>query len=122
MAGETRVSAWGADGLPDGQPKITYYDPFGRSRFLPADPYSLEHYLGQGLTLKPPASPIPIEKVGEFSRRDKQREAPMSATRQVTPSEPPEQPNIEMLLARIAALEKKGRGPDKRKRKRRKHQ
>lgn len=116
------MAGWGTGGLPDGPPKKTFYDPFGRSRVLPADSgHSLQHYLDQGLTLEPPESPIPIEKLGDFARRDGTREGPMSATRQVAPSEVPEQPNIEMLLARIAALEsKKGRGPDRKKRKRRK--
>ncbi len=124
MAG--RRSSWGANGLPDGQPKTTYYDPFGRSRVLPADPYSLEHYLDQGLTLKPPESPMPIDEVGDFARRDQLNDepnkGPMSATRQVAPSEPPEQTDIQMLLAEIAELRraveaKKGRGPDRKKRK-----
>ena len=122
MAEGTRASAWGAHGLPDGQPKTTYYDPFGRSRVLPADPYSLDHYLSQGLSLKPPESPIPIERLGEFARRDENREAPISATRQVAPSEAPEQPeqtDIQMLLARIAKLEAE-RKPDRKKRKKRK--
>jgi len=123
MAERTR-SPWGAGGLPDGQPKQTYYDPFGRSRVLPADPYSLYHYLSQGLTLEPPENPIPIERLGDFARRDQLNDepnkAPMSATRQ--PSEAPtEQPNVEMLLARIEQLETaRKRGPDKRKRKKRK--
>ncbi len=121
---------WGEDKLPQGQPKQTYYDPFGRSRVLPADPYSLDHYLSQGLTLTKPENPIPIERLGDFARRDQlngaPNQAPMSATRQVAPSEAPtEQPNVEMLLARmdemqrtIVSLERK-RGPDKKKRKRR---
>lgn len=112
---------WGADGLPDGQPKATYYDPFGRSRVLPSDPYSLDHYLSQGLRLTPPESPVPIEKAGDFARRDKAHDGPMSATRQVAPSElPSEQPDIQMLLARIEELEAtRKRGSDKKKRKRR---
>ncbi|KKL15089.1 hypothetical protein LCGC14_2509130, partial [marine sediment metagenome] len=105
MAEKAR-SPWGADGLPDGQPKTTYYDPFGRSRVLPADPYSLDHYLSQGLTLEPPENPISIERLGDFARRDKAHGAPMSATRQVAPSEAPaEQPNVEMLLARMDEMQ-----------------
>lgn len=121
-----RRSTWGNNGLPDGPPKQTYYDPFGRSRVLPADPYSLEHYLDQGLTLSPPENPIPIERLGDFARRDQLNDepnkAPMSATRQVASSEVPAgQPNIEMLLARIEQLEAaRKRGPDKKKRKKRK--
>ncbi len=129
MAGRTLndiETGWGAGNLPKGPPKQTYYDPFGRSRVLPADPYSLDHYLSQGLTLKPPENPIPIERLGDFARRDQlndeSNKAPMSATRQVAPSEvPTEQPNIEMLLARIEQLEAaRKRGPDKKKRRRRK--
>ncbi len=122
MAGRTLndiETGWGAGNLPKGQPKQTYYDPFGRSRVLPADPYSLDHYLSQGLTLKPPENPIPIERVGDFARRDQSNQAPMSATRQVAPSEAPaESTDIQKLLARIEQLERKG-GPDKKKRKRR---
>ena len=116
---------WGGNGLPDGQPKETYYDPFGRSRVLPADPYSLDHYLSQGLSLSPPENPIPIEQLGDFARRDQLNDAPnkasMSATRQVAPSEAPaESTDIQKLLARIEQLEAaRKRGPDKKKRKRR---
>ncbi len=123
---------WGANGLPSGPPKKTYYDPFGRPRVLPADlGHSLQHYLDQGLTLEPPENPIPIETVGDFARRDQLNDepnkGPMSATRQVAPSKPSEQPDIQFpaeLLERIAALEaaatRKGRGPDRKKRKKRK--
>ena len=129
MAG--RPQPWGAGNLPDGQPKTTYYDPFGRSRVLPADPYSLDHYLGQGLTLKPPENPIPMEKLGDFARRDQLNDepgkGPMSATRQVGAAVDPGTntqtiERLEKLLTEAtealkAVGAKKGRGPDRKKRK-----
>ncbi len=105
------TGAWDHPELPQGQPKATWYDRYGRSRVLPADPYSLDHYRSQGLRLTPPESPVP------FVEND-----PMTdTTRQIIASEPSaEQPNTQMLLDRIAALEAaRKRGPDKKKRKRR---
>ncbi len=101
------TGAWDHPELPKGQPKATWYDKYGRSRVLPADPYSLDHYRSQGLRLNPPESPVPFVE-----------DASVSATRQVAPKEQPEQPDITVLLARIEQLERK-RGPDKKKRKRR---
>ena len=69
-----------------------------------------------------------MEKLGDFARRDQLNDepgkGPMSATRQVAPSEAPEQPDVQFsteLLERIAALEAalRKRGPDKKPRKRR---
>jgi len=104
------TGAWDYPELPQGQPKATWYDKYGRSRVLPADPYSLGHYRSQGLRLSPPESPVPFVE-----------DESASATRQVTPSEAlAEQPNVEMLLARIEQLETaRKRGPDKKKRRRR---
>ena len=38
------------------QPRITYYDKKGEAVVLPADPYSMRHYLAKGFTLTPPES------------------------------------------------------------------
>ena len=57
---DVKVQQWGAKGLPNGQPKATWYDKYGRSFVLPADPYSLEHYQDKGLRLHPPESPVPL--------------------------------------------------------------
>lgn len=38
------------------QPKLTYYDREGEPVVLPADPYSMHHYLSKGFTLSPPKS------------------------------------------------------------------
>lgn len=124
------ITEWGEGGLPDGQAKTTYYNRHGKAMVLPADPYSLNHYLSQGLRLKPPESPVPVE--GDYGRRDTSNEGPMSATRQVGAATDPgattqtiEQ--LKQLLAeataalKAAAVEpKKGRGPDRKKRKRQK--
>ena len=67
---ETRgfaVERWGAKGLPNGQPKATWYDRHGRSFVLPADPYSLEHYQDRGLRLTPPESPVPLVEDNDWS-------------------------------------------------------
>ena len=108
------TGAWDYPELPKGQPKATWYDRYGRSRVLPADPYSLDHYRSQGLRLNPPESPVPFVE-----------DESATATRQVMPSEPPVEQDagavssdVQMLLARIEQLERK-RGPDKKKRKRR---
>ena len=109
------VSEWGEDDLPKGQPKATYYDRYGRSRVLPADPYSLAHYRSRGLRLDPPESPVPVPVDNGFG------EGSANATRQKSSPKPEqsEQPDVQMLLSRIAALEAaRKRGPDKKKRKR----
>lgn len=62
MAGEGIVQPWGSGVLPKGPPKTTYYDQYGRSYVLPADPYSVEHYQERGLRLTPPESPAPLEE------------------------------------------------------------
>ena len=105
------TGAWDHDDLPKGQPITTLYDKYGRSRVLPVDPYSLDHYRSQGLRLEPPESPVPF--VGDNGMG----EGSAGATRQAL-SPQAEQPDIQALLDRIAALERK-RGPDKKKRKRR---
>lgn len=119
---------WGADGLPDGPPKATYYNRHGKAMVLPADPYSLNHYLSQGLRLKPPESPVPVE--GDFGRRDTIGEGPMSATRQEGAAVEPgaDTQTIERLegllkeaLTALNAREpQRKRGPDRKKRKKRK--
>ena len=38
------------------QPRLTYYNKKGEAMVLPADPYSMHHYLAKGFTLKPPES------------------------------------------------------------------
>lgn len=42
--------------------KITYYNPEGEAMRLPADPYSMEHYLNKGYSLKPLTSQEPQER------------------------------------------------------------
>lgn len=117
---------WGAGNLPKGQPKATWYDEYGRSFVLPVDLlHSKVHYQERGLRLTPPESPLPVPD-SEFGRYALANDsaarvpAPMSATRQLSEA-PAEQPNVEMLLARIEQLEAtRKRGPDKKKRKKRK--
>ena len=41
------------------QPRLTYYDKKGDAVVLPADPYSMRHYLAKGFTLIPPESNSP---------------------------------------------------------------
>ena len=110
------VSEWGEGDLPKGQPKATWYDKYGRARVLPADPYSLAHYQSRGLRLDPPESPVPVPVDNGFG------EGSANATRQKSSPKPEvEQPDIQVLLDRIAALEAaRKRGPDKKKRKKRK--
>ena len=45
-------------------PKKVFYTQTGRKLVLPADPYSIEHYLKKGFSFVPPANPLP-EKVVE---------------------------------------------------------
>ena len=40
-------------------PKKVFYTQTGRKLVLPADPYSLEHYLKKGFTFNPPVNPLP---------------------------------------------------------------
>lgn len=108
---------WGAKGLPQGQPQTSYYDKYGRSFVLPADPWSLEHYQRRGLGLAPPESPTPLPEDSDHS------EGSANATRQVPVHKPSEVDELKRLLAEAtAALTKKGRGPDKKKRQKRKRE
>ena len=67
------VSEW-----TGGIPKATYYDRYGRTyENLPADPWNLQHYMGRGLTLTPPATPAPTSVP-----------ASVLETRQVKPKKP----------------------------------
>ncbi len=44
------------------QPKATYYAPTGKAiPNLPADPYSMRHYLRRGFSLMPPSTSKPQE-------------------------------------------------------------
>jgi hypothetical protein len=106
------VEQWGAKGLPNGQPKATWYDKHGRSFVLPADPYSLDHYQGRGLMLHPPESPEPLVEDNDWS------EGSANATR----GGPIIEEAHEELFGGLPSMEpeRKGRGPDKKPRKRRK--
>lgn len=61
-----------------GQPRADYYDKHGRRHTLPADPYSVEHYMGRGLRLHPPESPTPISVPASVldTRQTKTADAP----------------------------------------------
>jgi hypothetical protein len=48
--------------------KRTYYTPNGRALVLPADTYSLNHYLEKGFTLVPPKEELPT--AGESSQTE----------------------------------------------------
>ncbi len=54
------VGTWGFGKMPDGPQKRRYYDKYGRTFVLPADPHSIDRYLGRGLGFTPPESPIPL--------------------------------------------------------------
>ena len=116
-----KVTGWGADGLPGGQPKSTWYDKYGRVFVLPTDPYSLGHYQDRGLRLTPPESPEPLVEDNDYS------EGSVNMTRQLKAQGPSEVQRLEGLLSEaIAALNARTaepirkRGPDKKPRKRQK--
>jgi hypothetical protein len=111
-----KVEQWGAGKLPNGQPKATWYDRHGRSFVLPADPYSIGHYQGRGLTLHPPESPEPLVEDNDWSRGS------MNATRGGPKLSLVESSEESEMFGGLPSVEpqRKGRGPDKKPRKRRK--
>ncbi len=108
------IQQWGAKGLPNGQPKATWWDRHGRSVILPADPYSLEHYQDRGLMLHPPESPEPLVEDNDWSKGS------VNATRGGPVLEEAPVELFGGLPFMEEPAEPKGRGPDKKKRKRRK--
>ena len=112
LAPGANVQDWGAKGLPNGQPKATWWDRHGRSFVLPADPYSLEHYQDRGLTLHPPESLESLVEDNDWS------EGSMNATRGARPVEPNEEPVEAEAFGGLPYMEpeRKARGPDKKKR------
>ena len=122
--GDLTTTGFETERWAGGQPKARWYDKYGQSYILPADPYSIEHYQDRGLSLHPPESPVhpvednpflaasrgeaPIPAPGdEIERLEKvvaQATAALTALRSQEPVEPPV----------------KGRGPDKKPRKKRK--
>ena len=111
--GEIAIQQWGTKGLPSGQPFATWYDRYGRSFFLPSDPYSIEHYQARGLRLHPPESPEPVPEDDDWS------EGSANATRG-GPRLAESSEESEAFGGLPFAKPKRKRGPDKKPRKRRK--
>ena len=98
--GDLASTGYATEDWSGGQPRATWYDKYGRTFVLPADPYHLEHYQERGLSLRPPESPLPLVEDNDRS------EGSAGATRGG--------PVLEVVP------ERKGRGPDRKPRKRRK--
>lgn len=48
--------------MVDDHTRAIYYDRYGKSHQLPADPENMQHYLNKGFTLSPPSKPIPMPR------------------------------------------------------------
>ena len=127
--GDLATTGFETERWAGGQPKARWYDKYGQSYILPADPYSIEHYQDRGLTLHPPESPVPpvednpyvaaskglapipgAAPASEIERLERilaEATAALTALRSQVPVEEPEPP-------------RRGRGPDKKPRKKRK--
>src|SRR3990167_589247 len=105
-----------------GQPKARWYDKHGQSFILPADPYSIEHYQDRGLSRHPPESPAPLVEDNPYLAASR-GEAPIPGAAPGDEIERLEQV-VAQATATLAALRSaeppvKGRGPDKKPRKKR---
>ena len=109
-----------------GQPKARWYDKHGQSFILPADPYSIEHYQDRGLSRHPPESPAPLVEDNPYLAASR-GEAPIPGAAPGDEIERLEQV-VAQATAALTALRSqepveppvKGRGPDKKPRKKRK--
>jgi hypothetical protein len=111
--GELATKGFETDKWTGGHPKATWYDKHGRSFVLPADPYSIEHYQDRGLRLAPPESLVPlVEDAYSLASRG---EGPIPGAAYVEP-----EPKEEMFGGLPFIEPRKGRGPDKKPRKKRK--
>ena len=116
--GDLTATGFDTEQWAGGQPKARWYDQHGQSYILPADPYSIEHYQDRGLSLHPPESPAPLVEDNPYLAASR-GEAPIPGA--VSEVERLEQVVAE-ATARLASLReepKKGRGPDKKPRKKR---
>ena len=113
--GELEATGYKVNKWSGGQPTATWYDKHGDSFVLPADPYSIEHYQDRGLTLHPPGSPAPLVEDNDWS------EGSVNAT-QGGPilEEAPKEAELFGGIPFVEEPERKGRGPDKKPRKKRK--
>ena len=120
--GDLATTGFDTEQWAGGQPKARWYDQHGQSYILPADPYSIEHYQDRGLSLHPPESPVPPVEDNPFLAASR-GEAPIPGAAPGDEIERLEQV-VAQATATLAALRSaeppvKGRGPDKKPRKKR---
>ena len=127
--GDLTATGFETEQWAGGQPKARWYDKYGHTYILPADPYSIEHYQDRGLSLHPPESPVPSVEDNPYlaaSRGD----APIPGSAPASEIERLEQV-VAQATAALAAIRaqvpdeepveesRKGRGPDKKPRRKR---
>ena len=125
--GDLTATGFETERWAGGQPKARWYDNYGQSYILPADPYSIEHYQDRGLSLHPPESPVPPMEDNPYLAASR-GEAPIPGSAPASEIERLEQV-VAQATAALAAIRaqapiieepKKGRGPDKKPRKKQK--
>src|SRR3990167_2766206 len=125
--GDLTTTGFETERWAGGQPKARWYDTHGQSFILPADPYSIEHYQDRGLSLHPPESPVPPMEDNPYLAASR-GEAPIPGSAPASEIERLEQV-VAQATATLAAIRaqapiieepKKGRGPDKKPRKKQK--
>ena len=123
--GDLTTTGFETERWAGGQPRARWYDKYGQSYILPADPYSIEHYQDRGLSLHPPESPVPPVEDNPYLAASR-GEAPIPGAAPGDTIERLEQV-VAQATATLAAIRapiieepKKGRGPDKKPRKKQK--
>ena len=122
--GDLTATGFETEQWAGGQPKARWYDQHGQSFILPADPYHIEHYQDRGLSLHPPESPVPLVEDNPYLAASR-GEAPIPGSSPANEIERLEQV-VAQATATLAALRSqdeppvRGRGPDKKPRKKRK--
>ena len=123
--GDLTTTGFDTERWGGGQPFARWYDKYGQSYILPADPYSIEHYQDRGLSLHPPESPVPPVEDNPYLAASR-GEAPIPGAAPGDAIERLERV-VAQATAELAALRSqepvaepvKGRGPDKKPRKKR---
>ena len=124
--GDLTATGFETEQWAGGQPKARWYDKYGHTYILPADPYSIEHYQDRGLSLHPPESPVPSVEDNPYLAASR-GEAPIPGSAPASEIERLEQV-VAQATAALAAIRSqepvveepvKGRGPDKKPRKKR---